>query len=203
MCYRKRSSLARNNYSQTAGGLFTAFFFATGSKSLLCRHLFVTRLCEGLSVTDIIAHWNGFESISIGASVLTVARRALAQAVFQAAEVGDWPKSTGTESSAPVPVLRSVLLYCLATNTCASQEIVEASENDSAVKYLCANHSLDWPMVHEFRKRNNLVIRDALAAVFQAVCGAAPSLALKRIARLEADVRIRRAVQADSTVLDL
>src|SRR5689334_5336398 len=128
--YRKPSALARNYYSQTADGLFTAFSSKTGTESSRWRHLSVTHPCEGFLVKDMIAHWNGFESISIGASVLTVERRALAQAVFQAADVGDWPTATTTESTAPVPVLRSVILYCLATDVCPSQNIVEASEND-------------------------------------------------------------------------
>lgn len=150
---------------------------------------------------NLIAHWDGFESISLGASVLTVGRRALAQAVFQAADATDWPKGSGTGTSAAV--LRSVLLYCLATNICPSQEIVEASESDPAVKYLCANHSLDWHMVHEFRKRNSAFMREALTHVFQSLSSGSALTPLKRIAHLEADVRIRRAVQADSIVLDL
>ena len=152
---------------------------------------------------NLIAHWDGFESVSIGASVLTVGRRVLAQAVFQAADATDWPKGAGVESSVPAAVLRSVLLYCLATNICPSQEIVEASESDPAVKYFCANHSLDWHIVHEFRKRNSVFIRGALTHVFQSVSSNSPLAPLKRIAHLEADVRIRRAVQADSIVLDL
>jgi hypothetical protein len=153
-------------------------------------------------MNEIIAHWNAFESVCIGGSVLTIERRALAQAVFEAAQAREWPKS-GPENAAPAPVLRSVILYCLATNICPSQEIVDASENDPAVKYLGANQPLNWHTVHEFRKRNNLLIRDALAEVFQAMISGAPSLSLTCPARLEADLRIRRAVQGDSIVLDL
>src|SRR3954447_6233127 len=107
---------------------------------------------------DMITHWNGFESISMGASVLTVGRRTLAQAVFQAGEAVDGPVAFSPKGSVPGPVLRSVVLYCLATDICSSEEMVEASENDPAVKYLCANHSLDWQAVHEFRKRHSLLI---------------------------------------------
>jgi hypothetical protein len=156
-----------------------------------------------LFIVNLIAHWDGFESISIGASVLTVGRRALAQAVFQATDATDWPQASGMAKSVPAAVLRSVLLYCLATNICPSQEIVEASESDPAVKYLCANHSLEWHTVHEFRKRNSAFMREALTHIFQSLSSTSPLAPLKRIAHLEADVRIRRAVQADSIVLDL
>jgi hypothetical protein len=182
--------------------LFTVFLPEIAPNSSLCRHLSVTRGCESF-IVNLIAHWDGFESISIGASVLTVGRGALAQAVFQAADATDWPKPTRTENSVPAAVLRSVLLYCLATNICPSQEIVEASESDPAVKYLCANHELDWQTVHEFRKRNSGLMREALTNIFQSVSSVSPLAPLKRIAHLEADVRIRRAVQADSIVLDL
>jgi hypothetical protein len=152
---------------------------------------------------NLIVHWEGFESISIGTSVFTVGRRALAQAVFQAADATDWPNAMLTGSSVPAAVLRSVLLYCLATNICPSQEIEEASESDPAVKYLCANHKLDWQTVHEFRRRNSAFIREALTRIFQSLSSDSALGVLKRIAHLEADVRIRRAVQADSIVLDL
>ncbi len=152
---------------------------------------------------DLIAHWKGFESISIGASVLTIERRALVQAVFQAADSVNWPKTISTENAAPAPILRTVVLYCLATNVCPSQEIIEASETDPTVKYLCAHHSLDWQTVHEFRKRHSLFIREGLVQLFQNISAQTPSVALKHVTRLEADLRVRRAVQADSTVLDL
>ena len=152
-------------------------------------------------MNDMIAHLNGFESVFIRGSVLTVERRNLMHSVFHAGDLIDWPK--GQIGAIPAPVLRSVVLYCLALNICSSEEIVEACESNPSVKYLCANYSLEWPVVHEFRKRSLIQIRDGLAHVFQTLCSGVPDPHLRSIARTEADHRIRRAVQADSSVLDL
>jgi hypothetical protein len=150
---------------------------------------------------DMTARWTGFESIFINGSVLPVERRELIKAVFHAPDLIHWPKAQA--GSAPTPVLRSVVLYCLALNICSSEEIVEACESDPTAKYLCANHTLEWQLVHDFRKRNLLQIRDALANLFESLCAIEGDPHLRFVARSEADQRIRRAVQADSTVLDL
>jgi hypothetical protein len=150
---------------------------------------------------DMIAHWNGFESIFINGSLLTIERRQLIQSVFHAADLIDWAETQS--NSIPVPVLRSVLLYCLALNICSSEEIVDACESDPRAKYLCANHSFEWQVVHDFRRRNLEQVRDALAILFQSLCSSVADPQLRGIARAEAEQRIRRAVQADSTVLDL
>src|SRR4051812_38769908 len=138
---------------------------------------------------DMIAHWNGFESLFINGSVLTIERRHLIQSVFHAADLVDWTKTNS--NAVPAPVLRSVLLYCLALNICSSEEIVEACESDPSVKYLCANHSFEWQIIHDFRRRNFMQVRDALASLFQSLCSSLANPQFRGIARAEADQRIR------------
>jgi hypothetical protein len=157
------------------------------------------RLC--FRMKDMIAHWNGFETVFINGSVLTVERRKLIQTVFHAADLTDWPK--GQLGNVPIAVLRSVILYCLALNICSSEEIVETTETDPSAKYLCANHSLDWQRVHDFRKRTLPQIRDSLTQLFETLCSATAHGRTRALSRSEADQRLRRAAHADSIVLDL
>ncbi len=151
-------------------------------------------------MSEVVANWNAFETVCFGPSLFTIERRTLVQLVFEAADSVDWPKTAGT---VPSPVLRSVILYALALNVCSSEEIVEASEIDPTMRYLCANHSLDWEAVHDFRKRHLGVIHEALSRFFSSLSAGGESPELRREAGLEADARVHRAVQGDSMVLDL
>lgn len=152
---------------------------------------------------DLVIDWNAWESISIQGQQVRVQRRDLVQRVFQASESGEWIKGSMGRASVPVPVLRSVVLYCVALNICGADEIVEASESDPAVEYLCVNYSLDWQTVHEFRKRHIFALRAALEEIFKKLPVIAANSHGYRAAREEAEIRIRRAVQADSILLDL
>ena len=125
------------------------------------------------------------------------------QLVFEASDSVDWAQTMGNSTMVPAPVLRSVILYCFALNICASEEIIEASETEAGVNYLRANFEFEWSTIHEFRRHGYSAIRDALTNLFVTIfldAGQTPSVFA---ARCEAEARLRRAIQADSIVLDL
>jgi hypothetical protein len=144
--------------------------------------------------------WKELEAIPCGAAQVTVSRGDLVRLVFEVAEREGWTGMEADLSNVPGPVLRSVLIYSMALNYCSSEEIVEISQIHPAIRYLCANHTLEWQSVHVFRRQNMRMLQESLVQLFRNVFKRTGSSALPA---LEARNRLQRAMRADSMVLDL
>ena len=146
-------------------------------------------------------YWRESVSVKIDGAILVLKRGDVLQKVFVVAgQPLEWVE---TARQTPVPVLRSAILYCLALNVCSSEEIVDLSRTDPAVRYLCANHALDWQTVHEFRRRNAPILERALALALRDLARSNSGERLEGVCSVTAQKRLRRAMQEDSIALDV
>jgi hypothetical protein len=126
-----------------------------------------------------------------------ISPRSLMEIVYDVVHRIAWPEWKHQAGAAPAPVLRTVLVYCYVVGTMSSEEIEAAGIHDPAVRYLCANHRLNWETIREFRRANQPILFEALSLTIERVLGGFASRA-----RLFAAERLARAVQADSAAMD-
>ena len=108
------------------------------------------------------------------------------------------PEPTG--DGTPEPVLQSVLTFCYATGIYGSQEIEAAAAHDPVVRYLCANHRLQWETIREFRRRKSLALEIAVARTFALALHDSPRFANSYYSA--AARALSCAVRADSYAMD-
>jgi transposase len=121
-------------------------------------------------------------------------------------------------------MMLTLLTYCYATGVYSSTDIELSMQHDQMIRYLCAKNYLNLPVLREFRRYSRDRIKECLATVLQRVwelrfCdeddhpmaaasyqgvsfgwwlnrGPTPDF------RAEAELRIVRAVRADSMAMD-
>lgn len=162
-------------------------------------------------------------AISIPGLSITVEESRLICSVFDAVQHVDWPQSGRSLHQDPTPdaVLQSLLTYCYAVGIVASDEIESAAIHDSAVRYLCANHTPKWETIREFRRRHGPFLKSSVAALFKIIAnptdpsssssGYYTNDSLERFSRFSpnhtfltlAAQRLSHAVAADSHALDI
>ena len=129
------------------------------------------------------------------------------------------PLWRGQEKRFTTRMLLSLLGYCYATALFDSREIEARINIDRTLRYLCAGQLPNWEDLRQFRRRNlhavRLTVTELLKAAWtrrrfdesggdfqDAICMSAIPVGVEREIQLEADRRIRWAMQADSMALD-
>lgn len=122
-----------------------------------------------------------------------------------------WPKlgsAASLLSATPLQVLRTVLVYAYARGVFSTFEMERLCHEDATFRYICAGAG---PVVDELRafRRSHLVpIQNSLAWVIYMILrrdlvpSFMPETYLHETAMAQAALRLRRAIQIDSTALD-
>ena len=133
-----------------------------------------------------------------------VGARTLMRMAFEAVDATDWPRWVATDENAtPQPVLRTLLTFCYCSGVFPSAEIARAAGMEGNIRYLCANDYPTWQEIKQFRRMNTSSLRESLARMLQSVCDVVGVQASFLSCLVEADRRLRLAVEADSAALDI
>ena len=133
-----------------------------------------------------------------------VGARTLMRMAFEAIDATEWRRWIATDENAtPQPVLRTLLTFCYCSGVFPSAEIAQAASIEGNIRYLCANDNPTWQEIKQFRRMNMSSLRESLARVLQSVCDVIGVQASFIACLMEADRRLRLAVEADSAALDI
>jgi hypothetical protein len=133
-----------------------------------------------------------------------VGSRTLMRMVFESVDATEWTHWVATKDDAtPQPVLRTLLTFCYSSGVFPSAEIERAAGVEGNIRYLCANDYPTWPEVKQFRRMNMSSMRESVARVLQSVCDVVGAQASFLACLVEADRRLRLAVEAASAALDI
>lgn len=158
-----------------------------------------------------------------------IGKKTLVKLILDAIEDLNAPASAcesvaaGNSKFQPAMML-TLLTYCYATGVFASTEIELSTQHDQMIRYLCAQNSLNLPVLLEFRRYSRDRIKECLATVLRRVwelrfcdadacpvaAAAYPAVAFGWWPNLrptpdfaaEAEQRIVHAVRADSMAMD-
>ena len=119
--------------------------------------------------------------------------------VFEAAANGSSSNSACCDGT-PERVLRTVLTFCYAAGIYGSLEIEAAATHDPVVRYLCANHRLQWETIRDFRRRNSVALEIAVARTFALALHDSPRFANSYYSA--AARALGSALRADSCAMD-
>lgn len=130
--------------------------------------------------------------------------RSLMRIAFEAVDAAVWPRpAASVPVGAPEPVLRTLVAYCYCSAIFATREIEAAARFDANVRYLCANDFPTWQQLRQFCRRERKYLRETLARMIQAVATETGAHAAPwHASLLEADRRLRLAIEADSAAMD-
>ena len=168
------------------------------------RHITVTRLNDSLAMEI-----SGFTSSKRLEELLplnlkgVVGQRTLMRMTFEAVGATNWPAPLPPiDDRPPEPVLRTLTAFCYCTGLFSSREIESAARFDASIPYLCANDFPTWQELRQFRRRNNGLLRETLARLFQMVCDEIGTPVAFFSCVAEAERRLKLAVEADSAAMD-
>lgn len=99
------------------------------------------------------------------------------------------------------PGLLTTLAYALARGIYGSEELEQRCVTQPDLRYVCANNSPDAIVLRQFRRRNWMLVREALSKVLALGAGVAAKDTWFD-PQTEADLRLERAAAADSLALD-
>lgn len=135
-----------------------------------------------------------------------VEKSTLMRMAFEAVEATLWPMPRQAEADrTPEPVLRTLLGFCYMTGVFSSREISTLAKQDVNIRYLCANDYPETEVVRQFRRLNISCLRETLARMVHAIClelGWTTESTSYLPYLIEADRRLRLAVEADSAAMD-
>ena len=128
-----------------------------------------------------------------------VQARNIIRMIFEAAANG-LPSNAAGGDGTPGRVLHTVLTFCYAAGIYGSHEIQAAAAHDPVVRYLCANHRLQWETIRDFRRRNSVALEIGLARTFALALHDSPRFANSYYSA--AARALGCAVRADSYAMD-
>lgn len=64
-------------------------------------------------------------------------------------------------------MLLTLLTYCYSCGIYGSQDIVQAIQHNSTVRYICAHNYPDWHLLRKFRRHSRTQLEQSLKWVFQ------------------------------------
>jgi hypothetical protein len=136
-----------------------------------------------------------------------IGKSTLIRMAFEAVDATEWPRPLPPlPDRTPEPVLRTLLAFCYCAGIFASAEIRELSSSDATVRYLCANDNPTFEELRCFRRQNVSHLRETLARMIHACWSELhPDEAEVRSFLpflVDADRRLRRAIEADSAAMD-
>lgn len=167
----------------------------------------VTRECDGLGMetSQSIALRRGSELETalpvdlrglIGASTLM-------RMAFESIDAAQWPRPTGQiRGQTPPAVLRTLLAFSYCSGIFPSFEIERAARLDGDIRYLCANDFPTWKEAQQFRRAHISLLRETVARMLLSACDEIGINTDFFACLVEADRRIRLAIEADSAVMD-
>ena len=103
----------------------------------------------------------------------TVGTCALVEMTLEAAQaVGGQLPRPGAVAEGPINprMLLTMLTYCYAAGIYGSEEIEWATDDNPAVRYLCANAYPDWKTIRRFRRAHRQLIEECLTGVYGRAC---------------------------------
>jgi hypothetical protein len=167
----------------------------------------VTRVRDGvgMEMTQRIAVRRGseLERILPLDTRTIVGARTLMRMSFEAIDAAEWPRpNVAVAGQTPPAVLRTLLAFCYCSGIFPSSEIERAARIDHDIRYLCANDFPTWKEAQQFRRAHVSLLRETVARIILAVC---EEIGVKTdffACIVEADRRIRLAIEADSAVMD-
>ena len=132
-----------------------------------------------------------------------VGARTLMRMAFEAIDAANWPRTTTVAlGQTPPAVLRTLLCFSYCSGILPSSEIERAARVDGDIRYLCANDFPSWKEVQQFRRSQVSLVRETVARMIFAVCDDIGFDTNFFACIVEADRRIRLAIEADSAVMD-
>jgi hypothetical protein len=132
-----------------------------------------------------------------------VGARTLMRMAFEAIDATQWPRATTLPSGhTPTAVLRTLLCFSYCSGIFPSSEIERAARIDCDIRYLCANDFPTTKEVQQFRRAHVSLLRETVARMLFAVCDEIGFDTNFFACIVEADRRIRLAIEADSAVMD-
>lgn len=113
------------------------------------------------------------------------------------------------DTSSEERVLRTLLLYAYARGVYGSRDIEELATHDETASYICAGLKPGWFELRHLRRQLGRRLREDLLHLFRGVIQTLRERSLSTLrgrieeaASQEAEVRLRRAIQADSMAMD-
>jgi hypothetical protein len=145
--------------------------------------------------------------------------RTLVYLALEACHSIHWPNCVlphGEEDTTPEPVLRTLVLYCYSVGAYGSRDIEYLATNDKTAAYICAGNQPKWESIRHFRRQCAPQLKEALSELLRLIYKEAPAhenlYTVFSLARFsgnlsfefvrEADMRLHRAIQADSMAMD-
>ena len=135
-----------------------------------------------------------------------VGKPTLMRIAFEGVEMTEWPRPLPTEpDQTPEPVYRTLLAYCYCAGVFSSREIEASAQLDPSIRYLCANDFPSWKQIRQFRRLHVSYLRETLARMLMSISHETGDQSAANSFfpyLLEADRRLRLAIEADSAAMD-
>ena len=132
-----------------------------------------------------------------------VGARTLMRMAFEAIDASQWPRAISSPAGhTPPAVLRTLACFSYCSGIFPSSEIERAARVDGDIRYLCANDFPASTEVQQFRRSHVSLLRETVARMIFAVCDDIGFETNFFACIVEADRRIRLAIETDSAVMD-